>query len=469
MKKSLKNAARSFAVLGVIGFMLTATVIASEMETTPEQTMIPETTVEAIPEQTTIPVTPEETTPEQTTIPTTPEETTPEQTTILTTPEETTTKPQNFPIVKNGFYKEKGKTRYYIDGKRYKGVLKLKGKIYYFNANGNMVTGSCKINGKYYYSESNGVMKLKKGFYKEKGKTRYYKKGKLHKGFLKYKNNKYYFNKKGNMVTGNYKIKKAYYYFGKKGVMKKGFVKIKSKKYYYSKKTGKKLFGFRKIGGYNYYLNEDTGAVTTGFVTREYNDSVIRTYYDKAGRLKTGTFKVSTVLYKADEESGAIYYVNNIVDVICQRPELPTGCEITSWTMMANYAGVEISKFKAANVMPRSWDPNRGFVGSPYNTYGGSLVVYPDGLRSMTIKYLGSHVNMTGCSFETIKEKLRNKHLVMVWVTRLDGFNSHTVSLTGYDESGFYYNDPWTGTKRLISYDYFRTIWSENSYRAMSY
>ena len=266
----------------------------------------------------------------------------------------------------------------------------------------------------------------KNGFYKENGTTRYYENGIPHKGFLTLKNKKYYFNSKGKMVTGSIRIKNNYYYFNSKGIMK------------------------------------------TGFITRNYKGTSIKAHYNKKGRLQTGTFKVSKTEYKA-KKSGEIYSVKNLATAICQRPQLPTGCEITAWTMMANYAGVRISKTKAANVMPRSSNPNYGFMGSPYSSGGWGLIVYPGGLKSMTKKYLKNYTNMTGYSLSKIKSKLWKKHLVLVWVTRLDGFDSHTVALTGYDQTGFFYNDLWTGTKRKMSYKYFRTIWAGNSYRAMSY
>ena len=317
--------------------------------------------------------------------------------------------------------------------------------------------------------ETTTKIKIKNGFYKKKGQTKYYINGKKYKGWLKLNNNKYYFNSKGNMVVGSKKIKSKYYYFNSKGVMKTGFVKVNLKKYYYSKKSGKRLYGFRKIGKYRYYLNQKTGEVTTGFASRKYKKSQIMNYYNSKGRLKTGTFRVDKVKYIAERKNGKIYSVRNLAPVICQRPQLPTGCEITAWTMMANYAGIKINKTTAANIMPKSSNPNAGFMGSPYSSSGKGLVVYPGGLSSMTKKYFGSYVNMTGCSIDAIKSKLFNKHLVMVWVVSLDGFGSHTVALTGYNKSGFFYNDPWTGTKRTISYGYFKSIWAGNAYRAMSY
>ncbi len=76
-------------------------------------------------------------------------------------------------------------------------------------------------------------------------------------------------------------------------------------------------------------------------------------------------------------------YIEN-VPIISQTPELPTGCEATSLTMLLNYYGNNISKFEVADLMPKGkkpyWynnqlygsDPNKEFVGSPYdpNSYG---------------------------------------------------------------------------------------------------
>lgn len=310
---------------------------------------------------------------------------------------------------------------------------------------------------------------VKNGFVTANGKTRYYENGKLHKGFLALDNKTYYFNEKGIMQTGSRRIQDADYFFDSDGVMQTGFVKNNSKTYYYDVQTGKKIFGSRKIGKYRYYFKEKTGVMATGFLNQELNGTYIKTYYSGKGRLKTGTFRVSHVEYKAAKKTGKIYSMRNLAAVICQRPELPTGCEITSWTMMANYAGIKIEKTRAADIMPKSSDPNQGFVGSPYSSSGASLVVYPGGLRGITQEYFKSYEDMTGCSLKQIQEKLWEKHLVLAWITRLDGFGSHTVALTGYDPKGFFYNDPWTGGKSKISNEEFSVIWNENACRALSY
>ena len=107
--------------------------------------------------------------------------------------------------------------------------------------------------------------------------------------------------------------------------------------------------------------------------------------------------------------------------------------------MMVRNEGKTMDKITAANIMPRSGNPNYGFMGSPYTSGGHGLVVYPDGLSVITERYLGNYINLTGCSHSRIRAQLRKGHLVLVW---LNGFCSHTVTLTGYDENYFNYNNP---------------------------
>lgn len=245
-------------------------------------------------------------------------------------------------------------------------------------------------------------------------------------------------------------------------IIKNGIYKEDGKMRYYEKGAMHK--GFKLINGKRYYF-DNKGNMVTGL--QEINGGLF--YFNSRGVMKTGTFKVSTVRYKAKKTTGRIYSLDNLAEVICQMPQLPTGCDITAWTMMANYAGVEITKTEAADIMPINDNPNLGFGGSPYSNYGTTMVIYPGGLKNMTEEYLGSFDDMTGCQVEDIKAKLRNKRLVVVWLANVNGFPTHTVTLTGYDEEGFFYNNPWTSMKEKMSYTDFIEHWSEKEYRAMSY
>lgn len=369
---------------------------------------------------------------------------------------------------RNGFVTENGRTRYYVNGVMKKGFVKIGKYYYYFDNNGYMVTGFRTIKKHRFYFAKNGHMVT--GF-RIIQKHRYYfrQNGWMVKGFKTIGKYRYYFNSKGYMLTGSRKIGKSYYYFLKNGRMKKGFWRKKGKLYYYSKINGKQVRGLYRIGKYTYCFSKKTGAAIKGFSNVKRKGKTYLAYFDKNYRMKKGTFKVGSMEYKSNKKSGIIYSYRNLANVLCQLPKLPTGCEITSWTMMANFAGVKIDKITAAKIMPKSNDPNKGFMGSPFSHSGNGLVVYPNGLKKMTIKYLGSYKNLTGCSLNTIKKNLRQHKLVMVWVYGL-GFNwSHTVALTGYDNKGFYYNDPYTGQKAKISYSSFKTKWYANGTMAMTY
>jgi uncharacterized protein YvpB len=158
-----------------------------------------------------------------------------------------------------------------------------------------------------------------------------------------------------------------------------------------------------------------------------------------------------------------------IVPLIKQLPELPTGCEITAVTMMLQYAGVNLDKVKLAQEMPYDrTDPNRGFVGDPFSKSGDSI--YPPALMPLVSKYAGNAVNLSGQSIEQLMTVLNNtKHPIVVWVGDFDGFNTHALLMTGFDQQAIYYNDCWTGEQTTLSIDEFEAIRAKKQKLALSY
>jgi uncharacterized protein YvpB len=156
------------------------------------------------------------------------------------------------------------------------------------------------------------------------------------------------------------------------------------------------------------------------------------------------------------------------VAVIGQLPELPAGCEITAVTMMLRYKEASVTKVALAEEMPRATngDPNTGFVGSPYSKSG--MTIYPPALMNLVEKYAGTSVNLTGASTDKLKDYLSRDHPIVIWGT-YDGFYFHALVLTGYSENGFYYNDPWTGTKRWMNNEQMLTHWNALDRRALTY
>lgn len=176
------------------------------------------------------------------------------------------------------------------------------------------------------------------------------------------------------------------------------------------------------------------------------------------------TTGLKTLTYDA---MGNVIAAFNNAEVICQNPELPTGCEMTAVTMMLRYAGANVNKFQVANETPRSSNGDYGFVGNPYSPSG--WWVFPTGIAPVVQKHLGISQVMTGCSLQAIKDKLNNGHLVVVWMANMNGFVNHAIALTGYTGNGFYYNNPWTGQKEAMSYGEFYGHWNADAQRALSY
>ncbi|WP_026493717.1 family 43 glycosylhydrolase [Butyrivibrio sp. XPD2002] len=97
--------------------------------------------------------------------------------------------------------KNKGKYKLVLDdGSTVKGLVKLNGKLYYFNSKGIAKKGFHKVDGKKYYTNA---------------------KGKVLTGLRMIKGKLYYFDKSGVMQTGKVKIGKLTYLFGKNGKLKK--------------------------------------------------------------------------------------------------------------------------------------------------------------------------------------------------------------------------------------------------------
>lgn len=133
----------------------------------------------------------------------------------------------------------------------------------------------------------------------------------------------------------------------------------------YYLKNGSATKGLKKINGYWYLFNKN-GAMLKN--VRKVPHTKHYSYFDQLGRRRMKNTSTKKAYYWINKK-GHITGIKNNAKVICQRPQMPTGCEITAVTMMLNFAGKKVSKYQAAKVMPRSSNPNKGFMGSPYKKF----------------------------------------------------------------------------------------------------
>lgn len=236
--------------------------------------------------------------------------------------------------------------------------------------------------------------------------------------------------------------------------------------------------------------NNDTYEVSTDGQTWqafEGNTAVIR-------NLSKGMYKIS-VREKNNPENITVLDVpvvhadtkvkNNIDAVqILQKPELPSGCEVTSLTMLLNYIGFDVDKLIVADeYLPkgeyRKSDYNKVFVGNPRSifAYGCTAEVIEktaeNFLSDNDTKNKWQVKNITGCGIETLYSAIDNGCPAVVWASidmqeiipnhtvwtdaETDNEvswvgNEHCLLLTGYDRNKrlVYVNDPLHGS---MSYD----------------
>lgn len=111
-----------------------------------------------------------------------------------------------------------------------------------------------------------------------------------------------------------------------------------------------------------------------------------------------------------------------------QFPELPTGCEITSMTMLSQFHGLEYSKMEMASFLPKGQkpylkngsyigaDPRVVFVGNPEDT--SSFGVYHQPVMQVLENLFPFRVkNLSGSSVKELLEYVEDGLPVLVWTT----------------------------------------------------
>jgi uncharacterized protein YvpB len=188
--------------------------------------------------------------------------------------------------------------------------------------------------------------------------------------------------------------------------------------------------------------------------------------------------------------------------LVKQNPELPSGCEITSLTMLLQYYGINKNKMDLVPEMKYDpteaktdnegniiyWgNPNSGFVGDITGNSPG-FGIYHTALMELLHKYVPTAVDLTGTTFETLEQQIALGIPVEVWTTvdYLDpvswvewdspsgpirtSFAEHAVLLVGYDQDDVYVNDPLSGQSNVqINKALFTNTWGTMGKQALSY
>ena len=182
---------------------------------------------------------------------------------------------KNICAADQGWYSQNGKVFYQMDGEKAKGLVTIKGSLFYFEPNtGERLSGWRTVKGKLYYFGKNGLAltgKQKIGkyqyYFNRKGilqkdtliQRTYYagKRGRLASGWIHYGVNDYYFDPVTfRMYKGWHEIKGKYYYFNAYGQLVKGRMVGKT---WYVNESGERQYGWVDAGTKRYYLDPDTG------------------------------------------------------------------------------------------------------------------------------------------------------------------------------------------------------------------
>jgi len=160
----------------------------------------------------------------------------------------------------------------------------------------------------------------------------------------------------------------------------------------------------------------------------------------------------------------------------------PLSCESRSAADLAQYWGVGVSEVAFFENLPVSDNPEKGFVGSVFGTWG-QTPPNPYGVHAKPVAKLLRAYGLDatarrGMTVADIKTEIANDRPVIVWVigrvwqgtpveyTASDGETvivagyEHTMIAYGYDLSGIYLMDAGSGARQAYSYEVFKTSWS---------
>lgn len=242
--------------------------------------------------------------------------------------------------------------------------------------------------------------------------------------------------------------------------------------------------------------SSNSNSQTQTEITTSTIDSETSTSSSSSSSTNSLAYRASISSFTFDEEAynnldqTASAYIENF-SVINQNPELPTGCEVTSLTMVLNYYGYEVTNTELAsnylNTGSLGSNPYVNFVGSPFSSsaYGCYSPVIVDCATS----FGANAINISYCSYSELLNYVSQGYPVIVWGTMYmsptkygssswtdsEGNtviwrgNEHCLVLVGYDVSAdiAYLADPLTGAIESYSLKTFLQRWVEQDSQAV--
>ena len=186
------------------------------------------------------------------------------------------------------------------------------------------------------------------------------------------------------------------------------------------------------------------------------------------------------------------------IPVISQWPNLPTGCEATSLTMLMNFFGTNLTKEQVASMQPSGpnlyrvngvlygADPNKEFIGSPYDSH--SFGIYHQPFIPIIEAYFPNRSeNLSGGPVSNLYSTIDSGRPVLVWATvgmvqvtpgikwtLADGTvfqwknGNHALLLVGYTDTQVIMNDPWTGKEEYYNKAAFEDRWTAMGKQALT-
>lgn len=137
---------------------------------------------------------------------------------------------------------------------------------------------------------------------------------------------------------------------------------------------------------------------------------------------------ISTVSSQINTNKIESYEIPNITP-LCQFPELPTGCEITSTAMLLNWYGINVTKIQLADAVVKypvpvnnsngilvGENPNKGFIGNPYDNH--SYGMYNKAVEELADRFSSNNsLNVSGYNLDYLLSIVASKRPVVAWVT----------------------------------------------------